>query len=295
MKVYLAGYETSYRLYKCDLPKDYNLFLTYFYRRYTEPSLTFLKESKHTGLITIDSGAHSFFEKTGNSVMNSGKTKFHELPDPDKYFSEYTGFLQQWQGYFDYFCELDIQELYGQAKIDTWRQTLTRLGLGKKMITVHHSVNTWKEFEKLCEESESKYIAIEGIRKGRACIPYNKHLKYAYEKGVRVHGFAFTRTALLHEHPFYSVDSSSWTTAHRYGCINLFEDNRMKNVKPTKELFVKHKIPMELNNRATDKLSCKKKLEFCATQYVKLQDYFTTLWETRGIHWSKYEGNLPTN
>lgn len=285
MKIYLAAYETQHRAYGMEVCPNSNLFLTYYYRNITEHTLRHLTERAHQGIITIDSGAHSFFEIMGISVTSKEAKKDVEVPDPDLYFQRYLEWAKEWHEHFDYFCELDLQELVGKEKVDNWREQVNAAGLGHKLITVHHSFNDWNDFEKLCANTKSGYIAIEGIRKGQKILEYNRFLKYAYDRQIKIHGFAFTRSKLLYHFPFYSVDSSSWTTAPRYGILNKFDFTKMKTVKPSKEQFFENQIPLELHNSFKGKEAEKVKLEWAARQYQELEKFFTSLWESRGIKW----------
>lgn len=285
MKIFLAAYETQYRSYKLTVPRESNLFLTYFYKNLTEQALKHLRTTKHKGIVTIDSGAHSFFELMGISVTSKDKKQNIELPDPDLYFKRYLEWAKTWQTFFNYFCELDLQELVGKEKIEDWRRQINEAGLGDKLITVHHSFNSWEDFEHQCKTTKSGYIAIEGIRKGQKTLPYNDYIKYAYKKGIKIHGFAFTRSKLLYSFPFYSVDSSSWTTAPRYGVLNKFVANKMKTVKPSRAQFIENQMPVWLNNVDRTTEQNKKKLEWSISEYIKLQEFFTSLWDARGIKW----------
>lgn len=289
MIVYLAGYETAYNSYKCILPRTNNLFLTYFYKQNTNKALRALKPEGHKGLITIDSGAHSFFGLMGISVTSSNADRqnsdLSKMPDPNEYFAVYKQWAKEHYHLFDYFCELDLQELLGMDKIRSWRKQLDDLGIADKCITVHHSSDTWEDFVRLCEESKSGYIAIEGLKKDKPMLPYNKFIKHAYQKGIKVHGFAFTKAQLLHSFAFYSVDSSSWTSSVRYGLFQAWDGNSMKSIKPTYDSFLKYKIPIKMHNSLRTKLDCATKISWQAEQYVKMEEYFTRYWNLRGVKW----------
>lgn len=286
MQVYLAAFETQFKNYKVDLPKTANLFCTYYYRKLTEHALLFLKESKHQGIITIDSGAHSFFELMGISVTSKEASK-KDLPDPYKYFEEYLAWVKQWYDYFDYFVELDLQELVGQKTVLEWRERMKKEKVYGKCITVWHSYNSYDDYLRQLADSQSKYVAIEGIRKGQPMLDYNRYIKAAHERKIKIHGFALTRTTLLEQCPFYSVDSSSWTSSIRYGKIHVWDEaqKKVKIVDSKPEHFFKYNVPIRLHSkhRAADDNKCK--LEFNALAYFKMQEYFTKLWKARGIVW----------
>ena len=91
-----------------------------------------------------------------------------------------------------------------------------------------------------------KYIAVGGLVfhiKKQEYELIKKLVEYAYNNGVKVHGLGFTKTKVLKEYKFYSVDSASWTLAaargqqihfFRNGCIEtrqLDKGNRKADIK----------------------------------------------------------------
>lgn len=284
MKVYLAAFETQFRSYQVKVDPTQNLFLTYWYLPQTEEALRYLKPNGHRGLLTIDSGAHSFFELMGISVTAKAQAA-KEVPDPHKYFSDYLAWAKEYAPLFDFFCELDLQELVGQEVVDEWRARVNEAGLGHKLITVWHSANSWADYERLLDTTKSRYIALEGIRPGQPMIAYNRFLKEAYKRQIRVHGFAFTRTELLRQFPFWSVDSSSWTASIRYGKLHFWDGKTLRVIDPKLAHFAKYNIPVALHSSMRSKDASKAKLEFSAVQFQKMQTFFTRYWEGRGIRW----------
>lgn len=288
MEIYNAAFETQFSSYKIELPKDHNLFLTYYYQKKTDEALPRLKSEGHTGIITIDSGAHSFFEQIGVSVTGKKDKKGKKAEkDPYVYFKKYLEWAKLHYDEFDYFVELDLQEIVGMQQVREWRRIMQEEGIADKMITVHHTCNDDEDYAELLQTSVSGYIGIEGIRPDHEMLPYNKFLKQAYETGTKVHGFAFTRADLLYDFPFYSVDSSSWTTSIRYGVFQIFKSGRMRSCAPIKNHFLRNAIPMYMHNSFREKSDNKIKLEYSANQYKMLEHFFTELWEYKGIHWEE--------
>jgi hypothetical protein len=290
MRIYFAAYETQKSSYKIELPLDSNLFLTYFYHKKVNAELPNLKPKGHTGIITIDSGAHSFFEQMGVSVTGKKEKKGKKAQqDPEVYFAKYLEWVKEWYNYFDYFVELDLQEVVGQKRVTEWREIMAAEGVYDKCITVFHSSNTEREFDELLDTSHSGYIGLEGIRPSQPMLPYNRYLKKAYDAKVKVHGFAFTRADLLYDFPFYSVDSSSWCTVVRYGVFQIFNNGRMLSCAPVKDHFIRSNIPIFMHNSFRKPEEIKVKEEWACTHYKQLEYFFTDLWMYRGIDW---EGNL---
>jgi len=231
-----------------------------------------------TGLLICDSGAHTFFaevpEKGFSASGHNKKTK--TKMGAEDYFKKYLHFLKNNMDKINYFVELDIGEITGQAKVEEWREVLKKEGLFKKCITCYHpSIMNLDYFEKMCVESESKYLAVEGDRpmqrKGR--LDYTTLIKIARKHGCRVHGFAMTKPSALQTFPFFSVDSSSWNAVVVYG-----KSSRRKMSKEMEKF--ESATARTLVGRG---LLLKKEIE----AWNKMEDYYTNLWKLRGIDWEK--------
>ena len=107
-----------------------------------------------------------------------------------------------------------------------------------------------------------KYIAVGGLVfhvKKQEYGLIKKLVDYAYNNGVKVHGLGFTKTKLLPEYKFYSVDSASWSiSAARGQQIYFFENGTMKA------------RPLEKNNR---KVILDKLIAHNMKEWVKFQKY----------------------
>ena len=287
MKIYFAGMETSYGYNYVDfLPTD-NVFCTYFYKRNTEKYLLDHNISNRTGIITIDSGAHSFFSFIGLSVSADKTLSKGEMPDPEEYFINYVTWIKQWYSYADYFVELDLQDIVGQKRVEEWRDIYKKEGIYDKIITVHHSMNTDEDWDKMIRESESRYIALEGLRGGKVNLPYMKLIKSCYDNKVKVHGFALTNQSIIAKYPFYSVDSSSWTAVNRYGIIYKFDNGRMKQYKTCEKHFLENNIDMRLMSNNREKSDQHFKLQEAQKEFRKMEDFSYDLRKKRGVDWEK--------
>lgn len=286
MRLYFAGMETAYGYnYDQFIPTD-NLFCTYFYKRNTEKWLAKFGKD-HKGLVTIDSGAHSFFSFIGLSVSADKSQSKGEMPDPQEYFEGYIKWIKEWYDYADYFVELDLQDIVGQDVVWEWRQRYVDEGIAEKIITVHHSMNTWAEYDRLINDSKSQYVALEGLRNGKENIPYLKLIKHAFKHKTRVHGFALTNQSVMTKYPFFSVDSSSWTATNRYGVIYRFDETkgRMKQLKTNKNHFFDNNLDLMMHNQHREKENQHFKLHQSQVEFRKMENYFGKLWRKRGVDW----------
>lgn len=137
---------------------------------------------------------------------------------------EYAAWLKRWQHWFSVYANLDV--------IGSWEQTAAnqqRLeDLGLAPLPVFHTLEPFDALEALI--IRYPYIALGGM------VP---HLQFpdrlmpwlvkAFQlaRGQAVyHGFGCTNWTILKALPWYSVDSSSWTAAMRYGRVPLFDPQR---------------------------------------------------------------------
>lgn len=291
MKLFYAGIETLLTSQKIELNKDYNCFLTYFYKNKTDRVLPLLKPQGHRGIITVDSGAHSFFNSVGvgvslNDSLHAKKQKKH---DPFEYFEKYFNWIEENYDLFDYFVELDIATVVGQEQVQKWRNRFKDAGLGKKMITVYHSQYSFNDYEKMIKESESNYIAIAGKALSEEILPYNKFLKLAYNEKVAAHIFGFTRMKNMVEYPAYSFDSTTYSNPQRFGWLLQWcpKTCKVKVLSNTRKSFTKHGISPELLNTNREKENTVKKILLCLEVYEHVQTYVSKLWKARGVDWER--------
>lgn len=147
----------------------------------------------------LDSGAFSYLN--GKQITKN---------DMDMYVKRYIRFINQYE--IKYFFEMDVDSIFGLETVKYWRKQI-ETQTGKKCIPVWHKqrgVDYWKQ---MCRDYD--YIAIGGLvlsARKQEYPSYQKLVEYAAIRGIKVHGLGFTKTKILKEYPFYSVDSSSWMT-----------------------------------------------------------------------------------
>lgn len=152
----------------------------------------------------LDSGAFSY--------MNGKQITKEEM---ELYIKRYISFINTYD--IKYFFEVDVDPIFGLPQVELWTKKIEK-ETGKKCIPVWHKERGVEYWKKLCNTYD--YIAIGGLvlnAKKSEYPLYQKLVEYAYNKGVKVHGLGFTKTKILPEYKFYSVDSSSWVTAAARG------------------------------------------------------------------------------
>lgn len=145
----------------------------------------------------LDSGAFSF--------MSGAECSKKTLTD---YCHRYIDFINQ--NNIKYYFELDVDTIFGLPFVEQLREMCIK-ETGITPIVVWHKgrgVQYWKDMV-----SQYKYIAIGGLVfhvKQSEWENIKKLVIYARKHNVKVHGLGFTKTKILPEFPFYSVDSAAW-------------------------------------------------------------------------------------
>lgn len=97
------------------------------------------------------------------------------------------------------------------------------------IVPTFHVNSPWGELERLCKRH--RLVALGGAvafgRREQAMLAWLvKAHKIAREHGTVLHGFGLTRPPYPSALPWYSVDSSYWSSAARSGTLALFDERR---------------------------------------------------------------------
>lgn len=219
MKVHLATVETL-KTYSQELPRvtDYTLSTFYYWRkRDTFPAYIYSDNN------LLDSGAFTFF---GGEKANW-----------DEYVADYISFINKTDK--KYFFELDIDRIVGLPMVEIIRHKIKE-GTGKNPIPVWHPSRGVDYFKKMLGEFDYVALSLSGMyeskwsRTAEGVGVIHKLLDMAKEQGVKVHGLGYTQLKHLSRLKFYSVDSTSWAMAAKYGSVYYFNGRSMDQLKKPK-------------------------------------------------------------
>lgn len=175
------------------------------------------------GKFLLDSGAFTF--------VGSKKTK-----DVDwiSYVDQYADFVKA--NNIELFFELDIDALIGYEKVVKLRKRLEARA-ERQCIPVWHKTRGKQNFIDMCKDYP--YVSVGGlVGDGGAgakeyCNAVQKFFPWfidtAHEKEAKIHALGFTSIEGLKKYHFDSVDSSSWTSGHRYGGYCFYHDGKITN------------------------------------------------------------------
>lgn len=139
--------------------------------------------------------------------------------------ADYAAWLKDWQHLITTAATLDV---IGDPDA-TQRNTTALEDMGLRVLPVFHTGSPWDRLEKLC--AQYPYVALGGM------VPYSKMTgevmrwlvrcsRIGAEHGTVFHGFGQTGVTAMASLPFYSVDSSTWSTGARYGWMFLWDESR---------------------------------------------------------------------
>lgn len=139
--------------------------------------------------------------------------------------ADYTAWLRDWQPLMAAAATLDV---IGDATA-TARNTAALEDAGLTVLPTFHVGTPWPVLEDLC--SRYRYVALGGmvpyVRRPRELMRWLvRCFRVASHTGTVFHGFGQTNIDIVLALPFYSVDSSTWTTGARYGHLRLWDERR---------------------------------------------------------------------
>lgn len=136
-----------------------------------------------------------------------------------------------------YFFEMDIETILGLNKVEELRHRIEQK-TGQQCIPVWHKERGIQYFKWMTKNY--RYIAIGGmvVGRNRPITALSKMVKYAKDRGVKVHGLGFTDLTHLNSIDWYSVDSCSWVkSAVRGGRVHRFTGTTIK-AEPVKKMVL---------------------------------------------------------
>lgn len=217
--------------------------------KYILESFYYIKEwqiphIKDFDLFLLDSGAFTFMNNT-----KKGKINWKE------YIDKYIEFINKYD--IKYFFELDIDVIVGYEnvkKITKYIEEKTQ----KRCIPVWHKSRGLEEWKRLTKEYD--YVAIGGIVTKEITQKDYKYLpsliSIANKNNCKVHGLGFTSKELTRTR-FYSVDSTTWLQAARFGELTRFNGRNMVRIRK--------KSKTQKGNSEI--------LEFNLKEWIKFQEY----------------------
>jgi len=176
--------------------------------------------------IALDSGAYSLYNLKFAANTHGGQSAKHHAdydyvhtPEFEEYMESYISFLKKHKKKFDFYVGLDI--IYNHEATIEVQEHLEARGL--MPVPVFHYGEPFSVLEEYIERYD--YIGVGGLGQRTSVQSYldfgDEIFKRVCDKHghpkVKVHGFAMTSVQLMQRYPWYSCDSSTWTSLSRNG------------------------------------------------------------------------------
>lgn len=236
MKVYLAGEAYGSKVFP-QVRFNFNRLETFwsiYNKAQVEENISLYND------FLLDSGAFTF-------IMASRQGKDLKI-DIDYFTDAYCDYINSFK--VTKFFEMDVDAVYGYDKVLQLRKRIEQR-TGRRPIIVFHKGRGWDEYTAHCRDYD--YIALGIAGKDTAWGDWKTFYKFvevARTYDVKVHGLGITGMKVLEKVPFYSVDSSSWTSGNRYKAFHLFDGRSIKSI-PTrvlKDKFIHNHEGLALHN-----------------------------------------------
>lgn len=191
---------------------------TSFAHIYMKGSTLSLEEIKNARNFMLDSGVFTMINSKKNVPI-------------ERYADEYADFVRE--NRIGQYVELDVDQIIGVKKTRALRDRIEKR-VGWRSIPVWHTIRGRQSF--LDDTKDYDYIALgyfltEGLSPSLTEKYARSFVDAAHENECRIHGLGFTKTELLPDIPFDSVDSSTWSSAPRYGKISVFNGKIIRNIQ----------------------------------------------------------------
>lgn len=195
-------------------------------------SYEYLK-GKGSGQIKKYTDMHLFIDSGAFTYMADPKYQAYTVEQWENQIKEYLTWAEKHKNSIFAMAELDLQLMLGLDVINDWRKRyfepfMLRTGIPVCFVYHDEGLDVW---EKMCQRYP--YVGFSSITgDGSATLPeYKRMLSYAEKYNSLVHGFGMTRTSLLPELPYYTVDSTSWKSGFRYGQLAIWNGKKVQMFK----------------------------------------------------------------
>jgi len=305
-------------------PEDRHLFpflhtaMVSFYYLDTEAEQLEVAAQDHGLDVIVDSGAHTWqsdhmdaADTAGNYAKREGRKTNTSIEKADEYFERYINWIKRHWRHIYRFVELDIGALVGPDKVQAWYDRIREEGLASKCIRVWHDDHyDASDFRRMVDDTDSGFVGTEGPSR---CHGIGSHLKYAYEQGVKVHGFGVSGRT-LRKYPFYSVDSTTYKMGAQFGVYHYFdeEDGYLhhghwrdpedhQGEVDIQRAFRAHMLRQNGREVTTDDRKKQRRARFqhSLREFRKYERFLTRLWRKRGVKWEEdptpFSASVPTS
>lgn len=174
----------------------------------------------------IDSGAHTY--------QNDPKYQEYTIEHWEQHIKKYLSWVERNREFIFAIANCDFENLVGGEVVLEWNEKffepfMLRTGIPVCFVWHQDSGRTWEQY---CQRYP--YVGFSSVNTEGESIDmaeYVSTLKVAEKYNALVHGFGMTRTSMLPQLPFYSVDSTSWKAGFMYGQLAFWNGRKVSMVR----------------------------------------------------------------
>lgn len=212
----------------------------------------------------FDETIHLFIDSGAYTYINDPKFHDYDIKHWESHIEKYLKWAEANKKFIFAIANLDLDNILGGEQIKEWNRKYFEpfmLRTGIPVCFIWHDCYTLESFEQYCRRYP--YVGITAVNDESAGTDINyfkEKLQIAEKHNAVLHGMGMTRTSLLPQLPFYTVDSTSWKTGMRYGVIPTWNGRMIKSCK--RDEFDSKTVPI---------LSSYPDIKF---DFEKLRDYY---------------------
>ena len=169
----------------------------------------------------IDSGAYTY--------MSDPKYNDYTEEQWEKQIIQYLDWARKHKDTIFAMANLDLDFLVGSEKVIEWNKKYFEpfmLETGIPICFVYHETEDNMSWEQWCKRYP--YVGISYATSDFDLNTGKKLLKTAEKYDTLVHGMGMTKTSILPQLPFYTVDSTSWKSGFRYGQLAIWNGKKVQ-------------------------------------------------------------------
>lgn len=174
----------------------------------------------------IDSGAYTY--------ITNPEFESYTVEQWEEQIHEYLSWARKHKDQIFAIADLDLQYLVGNEKVYEWRKKYFEpfmLETGIPVCFIYHEEGL-DQWEYMCKRYP--YIGISLNVDGNIDeAELRNKFKIAEKYNTLIQGMASTRTGMLTQYPFYTVDSTTWNVGLKYGEISVWTGTKMIRAKKT--------------------------------------------------------------
>lgn len=196
-------------------------------------SYEYLKGKGHSQLKKY-SDMHLFIDSGAYTYITNPEFESYTVEQWESQIQEYLSWAKKYKDSIFAIADLDLQYLVGNEKVYEWRKKYFEpfmLETGIPVCFIYHEEGL-DQWEYMCKRYP--YIGVSLNVDGNVDeADLRQKFKIAEKYNTLIQGMASTRTGLLTQYPFYTVDSTTWNVGLKYGEISVWTGTKMSRIKKT--------------------------------------------------------------